>query len=144
MKRRDFLRGVVAGGAAGALLTEGSAISKPTPARTKTRKLILNRSGTPARAKRPTARGLLFDLQKDPLEMTNVFDDPSYQDDVRKLTQAVRAWGPKGALPKPHVNESAPVIKQPNVPGPGHGHRQAMIEYCRRMMKKMKASQAGT
>jgi len=41
--------------------------------------------------------------------------------------------------PKPYVNENAPVIKQPNVPGPGRGHRQAMIDYCRRMMAKTKA-----
>jgi len=33
MKRRDFLRGVVAGSAGGALLTEGNAMSKPTSPR---------------------------------------------------------------------------------------------------------------
>jgi len=110
-------------------------------ARTKTRKLILSTRKPPGSKGKGRSSGgsLLFDLQKDPLELTNVYEDPSYQDDVRKLTKAAQAWGPQGAPPKPYLDENAPVIQQPNVLGPDHGHRQAMIDYCRRMMAKMKA-----
>lgn len=110
-------------------------------ARTKTRKLILASPRPSGRKGKRGAPGesLLFDLEKDPFELTNLYDDPAYQHDVQALTKAARAWGPNGGPPKPYLNENAPVIKQPNVLGPDHGHRQAMIDYCRRMMAKTKA-----
>ncbi len=110
-------------------------------ARTKTRKLILSAARPPGRKGRRRSAGesMLFDLEKDPFELTNLYDAPAYQRDVRALTKAARTWGPKDGPPKPYLNENAPVIKQPNVLGPDHGHRQAMIDYCRRMMAKTKA-----
>ena len=110
-------------------------------ARTKTRKLILASARPPDRKgkRRRASVSLLFDLEKDPFELTNLYDDPAYQGDVQALTKAAMAWGPKDGPPKPYLNENAPVIKQPNVLGPDHGHRQAMIDYCRRMMAKTKA-----
>ena len=109
-------------------------------ARTKTRKLILStRKPGGGKGKSSDEAGLLFDLVADPHELTNLYEDPSYQDDVRKLTKAAGEWGPQGSPPKPYVNEKAPVIQQPNVLGPDHGHRQAMIDYCKRMMARTKA-----
>jgi len=79
-----------------------SARGRRIMARTKTRKLILS-SRKPAGGKRKSgssAENLLFGLQKDPLELTNLYEDPSYRDDVRKLTKAAKAWRPQGAPPR--------------------------------------------
>ena len=108
-------------------------------ARTKTRKLIFSSRKSAGGKGKSSGASLLFDLQKDPLELTNLYEDPAYQDDVRTLTKAAGEWGPKGSPPKPYVDEKAPVIQQPNVLGPDHGHRQAMMDYCKRMMAKTKA-----
>jgi arylsulfatase A-like enzyme len=95
-------------------------------ARTKTRKLLLN-------PKRKTA--FLYDLEKDPLELTNRYDDPAYQDDVRTLTQAIDAWRPFDTLSKVYVDEDAPVIDQPNVPPRDTDRRLDMVKYFAEKMK---------
>jgi arylsulfatase A-like enzyme len=94
-------------------------------ARTRTRKLILTSSGK---------NSLLFDLEKDPFELKNRYDDPDYQDDVRELTEAVAAWRPLEDLPETYLDEKAPVIKQPNVPPRGDGHRDEMQAYFKEKM----------
>ena len=38
---------------------------------------------------------MLFDLNNDPYEMTNLIDDPSYQDRVAQLTVKILEWQKK-------------------------------------------------
>ncbi|MDQ1257540.1 MAG: Sulfatase protein, partial [Candidatus Hydrogenedentes bacterium] len=96
-------------------------------ARSKTRKLIL----WPAKN-----TGYFFDLEKDPLEMDNRFDDPVCQDEVKAFTKAILDWRAFDTLPKVYVDENAPVIGQPNVPSRKDGHREAIYGYFQEKMRK--------
>lgn len=98
-------------------------------ARSRTRKLILASK----------SKNLYFDLEKDPLEMNNLYDAPQYRDEVRAMEEVLDAWCFKGKI-EPYRDENAPQISQPNVPPPGLGHRPEIIEYYR---EKMKGLQGG-
>lgn len=96
-------------------------------ARSQTRKLLYNT--------RNPARSLFFDLQHDPLEMTNAYAEPTFQKDVSALVEAIQTWRPN----KPgraFLDESAPQIQQPNVPSDIKAHRQEMIDYYASKMKE--------
>ena len=91
-------------------------------ARTRTLKLI--------QTKRKNAPNLFFDLQKDPLEMNNQYDNPKYQGEIKKLTASIDAWQPEEDRKKKiFVDHNAPQINQPNVPSLDLSHRKAIIEY---------------
>ena len=98
-------------------------------ARSRTRKLI------------QTAKNradLFFDLEKDPLEMNNLYGSPDYRDEIKTLEAALLKWRPPGTTFKGYRDESAPTIKRPNVPPRDLSHRPAIIEYY---AKKMAALQ---
>jgi len=92
-------------------------------ARTKTRKLIRHDG---------VKRSFLYDLEKDPNETLNRYDDPAYEGDVRALETALAEWRPD-PLPETYLNQDAPQIDQPNVP-PDLSHRDAMMAYTREKM----------
>ncbi len=96
-------------------------------ARTATRKLILSDTD---------ATSLLFDLERDPLEMANLISSPDYKDDVEGLKKAIVHW--RGSLErvKPNIDENADQIEAPNVPPLDGSHRESMIEYFRRAVGK--------
>jgi arylsulfatase A-like enzyme len=95
-------------------------------ARSHTRKLILDtKQGT----------RYLYDLEKDPYEMDNRYDDDAYRDDVEALTQAFEEWRGIDNVSKMHLNEAAPVIDQPNVPDRQDEHRKVLQEYTEDKMK---------
>jgi arylsulfatase A-like enzyme len=100
---------------------------KQVMARTKTRKLILHRGN---------GLGLLYDLEKDPCELDNRFDDPGCQHEVQSLTEAMDAWRGPGGLSTTYLDEKAPVIDQPNVPDRQGDHRRVMVEYTREKMRE--------
>ena len=93
--------------------------------RTRQHKLLLS-SG-------PRGENLFFDLRKDPLEQNNLYRSPEVQEQVKRLTAAAAAWRPQ-TLPQRFVDPEAPQIRGANVPPPGLGHRQAIIDYYRRKM----------
>lgn len=95
-------------------------------ARTQKRKLILDTA-------RPD-RSLFFDLENDPLEMTNLFKDAARKEEVARLTRAVEAWRPS-RLPEVYLNEDAPQIRQPNVPRDS-AHREEMADWYARQMEQ--------
>ena len=70
-----------------------------TMARSRTRKLIANGPRLPS---------LLFDLEKDPLEMKNVYGAQAYRGDVQKLEAALAAWRPKDTPMKRHLDYADP------------------------------------
>lgn len=82
---------------------------------------------------------LFFDLEKDPLEMKNVHDEPAYQSEVKEFRQALAEWRPADTNFTRYADQNAPQIKQPNVPPQDLSHRDAIIEYYK---KKMDAEQA--
>ena len=98
-------------------------------ARTKTRKLILDR-----------VKGVnqLYDLEKDPQEFENRYEDPAYQGDVAALKKAISEWRDLDATPKTYLDENARVIDRPNVPDRNDNHRNEMIAYTRGKMKESK------
>jgi arylsulfatase len=96
-------------------------------ARTLTRKLLYN-------AKDP-ARSLFFDLQHDPLEMTNAYGAPAFRNDIETLVKAIKAWRPN-TPGEAYLDENAPQIQQPNVPAHNQAHREEMIDYYSRKMKE--------
>ncbi|MFW6133473.1 MAG: sulfatase [Planctomycetota bacterium] len=98
--------------------------------RTPDRKLLLRPEGPPA----------LFDLQVDPLEMTDVAGEPAYADDLAALTERARRWALHQAVPPKHLDERAPIIDAPNAQGYDPARREQMIAYFRRDMARADAS----
>ena len=81
---------------------------------------------------------LFYDLEKDPCETTDLSADPSRQDEIQALRQAIADWRGTGELPDTYLDEDAPTIDQPNVPGPGRAHRDAIIAYYAGKMAEAK------
>jgi hypothetical protein len=67
--------------------------------------------------------------------MHNLAGTPQVQDEIKRLRAAIAAWRPKRLQPH-YVDLSAPQIRRPNVPPPGLGHRQAIIEYYEAKMRE--------
>ncbi|MCA9427503.1 MAG: DUF4976 domain-containing protein, partial [Candidatus Omnitrophica bacterium] len=78
---------------------------------------------------------MFFDLEKDPLEMVDLYDDQEYAEKIAEFEQAIHDWRGVDVF-KNHVDENAPIISQPNVPERGDGHREMMQEYFAEGMKK--------
>ncbi len=100
-------------------------------ARTLTRKLIV---GT---GKKKPSNGLLFNLEKDPLEMKNLFDDPAYKNDRSQLVSAIQSWLTNTLPQKVYCNEKARQISQPNVPPLDLSHRKDAEQYFREKMQSL-------
>ena len=96
-------------------------------ARTRSHKLIL--------INRARDQNLFFDLQKDPLELDNLYGLPEVEDEIKRLTAATAAWRPQKTLER-FADLQAPQIQGPNVPPRGLEHRQAVIEYYRVKMQE--------
>ena len=99
-------------------------------ARTKTSKLILQRKKNAGGS--IDHYGLLYDLEKDPLELNNLYGNPEYFSQQKKLTAAIENWLPVSAERDIYLDENAPVINQPNVPKRNDGHREDMMEYFKK------------
>jgi arylsulfatase A-like enzyme len=89
------------------------------------RKLILSDS---------RSKNLFFDLQRDPMEMNNLYASPAYSDEVRTMTVAASAWRDKNPNPSAYQDFDAPQIQQPNVPPHDLSHCSAIIQYYREKM----------
>ncbi|HEY65622.1 MAG TPA: sulfatase-like hydrolase/transferase [Caldilineae bacterium] len=92
-------------------------------ARSRTHKLILSHDPDQC---------LFFDLDRDPLELTDHFQDPTYQPLIREHCEALARWLMFDAVPPTYLDERAPCIDQPNVPDPDDDHRQRMLAYFER------------
>jgi len=77
-------------------------------------------------------KNLFFDLKNDPLEMKNLYADPAYRKEVRRMEGALTGWRSKESNPKPFVNQNAPQIHRANVPSADLSHRMGIIEYYRK------------
>ena len=107
---------------------EGAPPGRELMARTATHKLLLNRESP--------AHSLLFDLEEDPLEMVNRYDDPALAGVREELTERLAAWLPNTEY-EMHVDERAPRIAGPNVPPLDDGHREEVAAwYAARMAEE--------
>ena len=94
-------------------------------ARSKNRKLILAAPGN---------ENFFFDLDRDPLEMDNLYESPQYRDEIKSMETSLSAWRHKNANLRPYQDHNAPRIRQPNVPPRDLSHREAIIRYYREKM----------
>jgi arylsulfatase A-like enzyme len=100
-------------------------------ARSRTGKLLLARD---------PARTCFFDLVRDPLEMTNVVDDPAYEQKIREHREALAHWMLFESPTPTRLDERAPTIDGPNCPDPAGTHRDEMLAYFRRAMQALQVS----
>lgn len=80
------------------------------------------------------SENLSFDLQKDPMEMNNLYMSPEYGDEVRTMAAAASAWRDKNPKPSAYQDFDAPQVQQPNVPPHDLSHRGPIIQYFREKM----------
>ena len=97
-------------------------------ARTHSMKLIVNMEN------RAPLNGLLFDLEKDPLELTNLYGNPEYAGSRSQLLSAIESWLENTVPQELYVNQDAPQISQSNVPPLDLSHRKNMINYFDKKM----------
>jgi len=75
-----------------------------------------------------------FDLQDDPFELHNRFDDPGLQSRITDMKNALVQWMLFDAPSCVHLDEHAPVIHQPNVPSRDDGCREDLYTYFKSRM----------
>lgn len=95
--------------------------------RSQTHKLIVSRSDK---------RSFFYDLDTDPLEMNNRYNDPQCQREIQLLEDALKQWNPPETMPEPYIDEDAKTIEQPNVPNKHDTHREEMIAYFEKKMRE--------
>lgn len=76
-------------------------------------------------------KSLFFDLQKDPLELNNLFHHPDYQEKIEEYTRAIARFVLFDAPSPIHLDENAPIISGKNIPSSYDGHREESINYFR-------------
>ena len=85
--------------------------------------------------RRSNGESLFFNLETDPLEMNNLFDNAAYQDEIRSHLQAIVNWqGTDSLTAENYLDEYAPIIDQPNATKYNDGHRTEIIDYFRKKM----------
>ncbi len=97
--------------------------------RSRTRKLLLCATSS--------NRSLFFDLERDPLEKTNLFHEAAYQTEIRELKEHLLHWFQTETQAEPHVNPEAPQIVRPNVPRSREASEREMEDYFKRQMDKV-------
>ena len=88
--------------------------------RTERRKLLVRRDEGTCR---------LFDLEEDPLELHDVYDDPAYRREREELRQRLFEWALFESRGGSYLDEDAPVIDRPNVPKDREAQRAASRAY---------------
>jgi len=84
----------------------------------------------------PRENSLFFDLERDPLELENLFGQPEFSDEIRRFEAAADRWlGPEPDLTI-HLDDRAETITTPNIPAFDDGHREDIAGYFRRAAEK--------
>jgi len=104
-------------------------------ARTRTMKLIVDTD------KNIPSGGLLFNIEKDPLEINNLYHDPAHKNERSRLMLAIQSWQASTPLQKLYLNQMAPQISQSNVPPLDLSHRKDAQEYFKEKMRSFPASE---
>ena len=96
-------------------------------ARTRSHKLILTYGAA--------GQNLFFDLQKDPLELHNLYGLAEVKDEVKHLTAALAGWRPR-KMPERFVDLHGTADPRAERTPAGLEHRQAIMEYYRAKMQE--------
>ena len=70
-----------------------------------------------------------FNLADDPLEMRDLYHDPTCQTKISELKDILRDWLAFEAPPFTHLDANAPTLSAPNVPTAGDGHEKVGMDY---------------
>jgi len=126
-KPGEFMRGfnIIPGAKGRDIIFAESRLGTDYMVRTRTHKLLLCKEG----------RSLFFDLEKDPFEVNNLYDEPNYQEEIENLKKCLAEWVLFESRTPTNLDEYAPTIKGKNVPNFDDGHREEMIEYFRKNMQ---------
>lgn len=84
---------------------------------------------------RDDAHSQLFDLDKDPCELHNLYADPSCAQTVSAMKSALAQWALFNAPSAIHLDEDAPIVRTANARAHDAGHRQAMHAYFAQQMQ---------
>lgn len=85
--------------------------------------------------KKKNGKSLFFNLDEDPFEMTNLYDNPDYKSEIALHLKALINWqGTDSLIGKNFLDNDAPTINQPNVLKYNDGHRDSIINYFRTKM----------
>lgn len=88
--------------------------------RSKKYKLLLNKNEESSQ---------FFDLEKDPYEIENLYNNSEYQDKVTQYKKQIYRWLLFEEPTPIYLNEKAKVIDQPNVPDQDDNHREKSEQY---------------
>ena len=83
-----------------------------------------------------------YDLQADPFELDNRFDDASCSQDVAAHRDAIADWTTQ-AVPPTYVDEGAPRVGQPDAGDPYDDGRRQMLDYFEQKVTEYLTSQSG-
>ena len=101
---------------------------RQTMVRTRTRKLLYAAN---------RGESMFFDLESDPNELHNLYDDPSRQDEIRALKDAILDWYQSETRTGPFLDLDARQIEQPNVPEDRAKAEQEIERYIDRRMSEI-------
>jgi arylsulfatase A-like enzyme len=73
-----------------------------------------------------------FDLERDPCELENLYDEPDRQEEIQQLRERLAHWRLFESRTPTHLDENAPIIDRPNARRAGEGHRDGMRAYYRK------------
>ncbi len=105
-----------------------NSLGAQTMVRSEQYKLIRNRKG----------KSLFFNLEEDPLELNNLYDDTQYEHEIKAHIQAIVNWqGKDSVFGENYLDYNAPIIDQPNVTTDSDGHRDEIIEYYKNKMAEL-------
>ncbi len=76
-----------------------------------------------------------YDLAQDPMELTDVSENPEYQNELQEYLQRLMHWGLFDALPPTYLNEYENILQQPNVRSLADNHREEMETYFMNRME---------
>ena len=93
--------------------------------RSHTRKLILCRND---------AQSVFFDLEKDPYELENLYEDPGYAGEIAAFKERLMHWMLFECPAVVHLDADAPVIDGDNVQKYDGGHREGIYRYYEEKM----------
>ena len=78
---------------------------------------------------------MLFDLEADPLEVTNLYDRAEHAAEENRLREALMRWSLFDARTPVHLNYAAPTISGENVIPHGDPRHEETEAYYRRAMQ---------
>jgi arylsulfatase A-like enzyme len=70
-----------------------------------------------------------FDLERDPLEMHNLIDEPAYRDEIEAMRKQLLQWALFDSPSPVHLDRDAPAIAGENIPRRDDGHVEEGMAY---------------